>query len=80
MLSKDIHNRVAMLSVILAYSFLFLLLWKEVPKGNEQMINIFGACLIVGIPSGIAGYLYGSSKKQSEPEGKVTETTTVEKP
>lgn len=62
--TADIRNVLAVLIVVLAMGFVFMLLFKVVPPENKDIVNILGGGLMGGL-SAVIGYYFGASKKES---------------
>lgn len=53
---------VCMIVVIGCMGFLYLLAIKEVPKGNEKLLDILGGLIIGSVLTGSIGWLFTQSK------------------
>jgi succinate-acetate transporter protein len=62
----EIRNTIALSMVFLSFSFLFALLFVEIPKENENMINIVAGAVLVSGLAQIVGFYFGSSKSEQD--------------
>lgn len=49
------------------FAFLFSLLFKKIPEGNESALNM-AMGFILGVLATVAGYYFGASKDKSDQE------------
>jgi len=64
---KDIFMY-ALAGLIITYSFtfLFFLLFKEIPAKNEQIVSILSGGMVVAGFAAVTAYFFGSTKGSSE--------------
>lgn len=61
--NAEIRNIIAIISVLGCFALLFLMQFKEIPNGNQSIINIAIGFIFGGLLTGVAGYYFGASKK-----------------
>ena len=66
-LGKSVRSVIGLIVVICSFAFLFILLWKEIPKPNESIINV-AAGLVLAALGAVVAYYFGSSKDKSDKE------------
>lgn len=79
-LKENTTEILALLSVAGSLAILVLQHFVEVPKGNEQMINILAGAFFGG-GSMVLSYYFGQSKKRetiADPNTQITSTTKTE--
>lgn len=63
--ATDIRNIIAILYVVLAIGYIYVLIWKPVPAENKDLINILGGTVIGGVGL-ILAYFFGASKSDDK--------------
>lgn len=71
---SDIRNILAIIITLGCFLIIYLLIIKEVPQGNKDILNIAIGFLFGGAFAGVVGYFYGSSRSR---EGDVKRQTTT---
>lgn len=61
----NIRSVIGILIVVFSFSFLFLLLKRDVPVNNKDVLQT-AAGLILGNLAAVAAYYFGSSKNESD--------------
>lgn len=64
--SKDIRNILAVIIVLGTFVVIITMLYKEVPQGNRDTINLVVGTLLGGALGGVVGYYFGSSKNEAD--------------
>lgn len=64
--SKDIRNILAIIIVLGTFVVIITMLYKEVPHGNRDTINLVVGTLLGGALGGVCGYYFGSSKNEAD--------------
>lgn len=62
--SKDIRNILAVIIVLGTFIVIITMLYKEVPEGNRDTINLVVGTLLGGALGGVCGYYFGASKNE----------------
>ena len=62
---NNIRSIIALVVVLCAFAFLFLLVTKTMPEGNKDILQL-SAGLVLAALSGVIGYYFGSSKNESD--------------
>jgi len=63
---SDIRNILAVISVVGFFIVIIMLILKDVPSGNKDLVNVIIGFLGAGLVGGVAGYYFGSSKTDSK--------------
>lgn len=71
--SKDIRNILAVIIVLGTFVVIITMLYKEVPQGNRDTINLVVGTLLGGALGGVTGYYFGSSKNEADKAKKEAE-------
>jgi hypothetical protein len=58
---------IALMIVLGAFGFLFVLLYRKIPVENQQTIQIAAGAILASL-AGVIGYYFGSSKDKSDSE------------
>jgi hypothetical protein len=58
---------IAFMIVLCGFGFLFMLLYKTVPSENKDLV-LLASGLVLGLMKDVAGWLFGSSKKEADAE------------
>jgi len=61
----EIRNIIAVLYVTLVLLFIYVLVFRAVPAGNKDLINVLGGVVIGGVGT-ILSYFFGSSKNETD--------------
>ena len=72
----EIRNIIAVLYVTLVLVFIYVLVFRAVPPGNKDLINVLGGVVIGGVGT-ILSYFFGSSKNESDAARKEETTNTT---
>ena len=56
---------IAFVIILAGFGFLFLLVYKTVPEGNRDIV-LFAAGFCFALMKDVAGWLFGSSKKEAD--------------
>lgn len=59
----NIKNTIAVISVVLSFSFLIILLFHPVPEGNRDLVNVLGGVILGVAINSVFGWLYTDNKK-----------------
>lgn len=60
--SGDIRNILAVITTFGCFSLLYLLIYKEIPVANKDIINVVVGFVFGSAMTGVFGYYFGSSK------------------
>lgn len=63
---SDIRNIIAIMSVIGAFSALFLMIMKPIPVDNRETVNLCIGFVLGGLIAGVNGYYFGASKNDEK--------------
>lgn len=66
-IGRNARSIISISVVYLSFAFLFTLLIKTVPVGNETILNV-AAGIVLGVLSSVCAYYFGSSKDKSDKE------------
>lgn len=80
-LKENTTEILAISSTLFSFIFLMTLCFKEVPKGNEHLIDIMGGAIILTAIASVYGYYFGQSKKREtipDPNTIISTTTKTE--
>jgi hypothetical protein len=83
MLFKFVRPLLALIIIMAAFGFLYILVFKPIPKENENTINLVVG-FVLSLVSGIAAYYFGTSKDKSDAEqstrvpNTITQVTTTQ--
>lgn len=66
-IGRNARSIISISVVYLSFAFLFTLLMKTVPIGNETILNV-AAGIVLGVLSTVCAYYFGSSKDKSDQE------------
>jgi len=61
--NTEVRNVIAVITVLGAFILLVLLTLKPIPEVNKDTLNLAIGFVLGGLVSGVAGFYYGSSKK-----------------
>lgn len=79
---RFVRPLLALLIVGASFAFMFALLYKSIPEGNGDTVNLVVGFML-GITATVGAYYFGTSKDKSDGEQQSrqpnTETTTVTK-
>lgn len=82
-LGKNARTLIALLITLGGFGFLFALLYKMIPTGNETVLNVASG-IVLSVMGQVCAYYFGSSKDKSDREKAdinekiATATTTTE--
>jgi hypothetical protein len=62
----EIRNIIAVLAVVGSFALLALLVFKPIPKGNENTLNQSIGFVLGGLVGGVTGFFFGASKSGDE--------------
>lgn len=71
--SKDIRNILAIIIVLGTFAVIITMLYKEIPAGNKDTVNIVVGSLLGGALGGVVGYYFGASKNEADKAKKEAE-------
>lgn len=63
--SKDIRNIIAVIITVGSFVLLYLMLIKEAPKENKELILMAGGFVFAALGA-VTGYYFGSSKSETD--------------
>lgn len=61
----NIRSIIALLVVTCSFGFLFFVVTKPVPVGNQALVNTAAGLVLAGL-GGVVGYYFGSSKNETD--------------
>ena len=64
---NDVRHVLALIIVLGVFTTLYIMLFKEIPKANENLVSNLLSFLAGGGLTGVIGYYFGASKT-SEPK------------
>lgn len=64
--SKDIRNILAVIIVIGCFILMYIMLIKEIPPANKDVVLTSVGFVFGGALAGVVGYYYGSTKAESD--------------
>lgn len=64
--TSDIRNILGITTVIGCFILLYLMMIKEIPAGNKDVVNIAVGFIFGGLLAGVAGFYFGASKKERD--------------
>lgn len=64
---KNMRGIIALSFVVGSFGFLITLMWKEIPDGNKDIIQV-SAGLVLAVLTGIGAYYFGASKDKTDAE------------
>lgn len=76
MFFRYVRPLLALIIIIAAFGFLYVLVYKPIPKGNENTINLVVG-FVLSLVSGIAAYYFGTSKDKSDAEQSLRSPNTT---
>lgn len=60
------QNIVAFMALIFMFSFLTLLIFKDIPDKNRDIVNVLSSLLFTSLTGGVLWYLYSYKRKDVE--------------
>lgn len=68
---SDIRNILAVMSVIGAFTLLYVMIIKPIPPENKDIVLTTVGFVLGGLVGGVNGYYFGASKENSKKENDV---------
>lgn len=62
---RNMRSIVALIITLGGFGFLFMLLSKPIPAGNETVLNVAAGLILAGLGA-VTSYYFGSSKDKSD--------------
>lgn len=78
-LKENTTEMLALLSAFQSFVFIMVLCFHEIPKENEQLVNIMGGAIILNTIASVYGYYFGQSKRRDIIPETGTATTITQK-
>jgi hypothetical protein len=79
-IKESVTELLAIIIALGSFAFLFLLLFKDIPTQNKDIVNITIGFVLGSFVAGVAGYYFGSSKPKKNETDRAAPANIFSKP